>query len=151
MSESTPPRHPETYSRAALITGAGKRIGLTIARALASDGWAVALHYRSSGDEADTAARQIRSAGGRAVTLRADLSLESESESLVPRAVDELGPLGCLVNNAASFELDLAETATRETWDAHVAPNLRAPFVLSQAFARALPAAFAISSTSSVT
>ena len=133
------PHHPDDYPRAALVTGAGKRIGQTIARKLARDGWSVALHYRDSETEAAATVDEIAAAGGRAIALRADLSQESESAALVPRAVDALGPLGCLVNSAASFELDLVESATRESWDKHVEPNLRAPFVLSQAFAQALP------------
>ena len=57
----------------------------------------------------------------------------------MPRAVEALGPLTCLVNNASAFEMDKVDTATRESWDRHIETGLRAPLVLSQAFARQLP------------
>jgi NAD(P)-dependent dehydrogenase (short-subunit alcohol dehydrogenase family) len=83
--------------------------------------------------------REIAAAGGRAVAVGADLADETAVEALVPRAVAALGPLGCLVNNAAVFENDLALTASRDSWDRHLDTNLRAPFVLMQHFARQLP------------
>jgi NAD(P)-dependent dehydrogenase (short-subunit alcohol dehydrogenase family) len=58
---------------------------------------------------------------------------------LLPEATAALGPLGVLVNNASAFERDEWDTATRASWDAHIEPNLRAPFVLTQHFASALP------------
>ncbi len=140
MTETEPRPHPDSYPRAALVTGAARRIGRAICLALARDGWALALHYNSSAAEAEKLAGDVAAMGGRAVTLQADLAAEAEAAGLVARAVEAVGPLGCLVNNASTFELDLAETATRESWDVHMEPNLRAPFVLSQAFARALPA-----------
>lgn len=131
--------HPDDYPRAALVTGGALRIGRAVVEALAEDGWSVAIHYRRSGEAAEALAREIAEGGGRAVALGADLSDEAEAEALVGRAVEAVGPLGCLVNNASVFELDLAETATRASWDRHMEPNLRAPFVLAQAFAAALP------------
>ena len=124
----------------ALVTGAGRRIGAAIARDLAQHGWAVAIHYRGSRREAEALAREIEAAGGRAVALACDLAREAEVETLIPRAVEALGPLTCLVNNASAFEMDKIDTATRESWDRHIETNLRAPLVLSQAFARQLTA-----------
>jgi NAD(P)-dependent dehydrogenase (short-subunit alcohol dehydrogenase family) len=140
MSDTAPQRHPDAYPRAALVTGAARRIGRAIALDLAREGWAVAAHYNASAEAAAETVAAIESAGGRAVALRADLAREAETAALVPRAVEAIGPLGCLVNSASAFEMDTAETATRESWDRHVETNLRAPFVLAQAFARALPA-----------
>lgn len=131
--------HPDEMPRAALVTGAARRVGRAIARDLARHGWAVAVHYQSSGEAAAEAVREIESDGGRAVALRADLAQETETAALVALAAEALGPLGCLVNNAATFELDTVETADRASWDRHMEPNLRAPFVLTQAFARHLP------------
>jgi NAD(P)-dependent dehydrogenase (short-subunit alcohol dehydrogenase family) len=125
---------------AALVTGAAQRIGRAIALELANHGWAVALHYRRSKDAAEKFAKEIAGRGGAAVTVAADLAQESEVQTLVPRAVTALGmPLTCLVNNASNFEMDKVDTATRESWDRHIETNLRAPLVLSQAFARQLP------------
>ncbi len=126
--------------RAALVTGAAQRIGRAIALALAMDGWAVAVHYRRSHEKAEALVSEITAKGGRAVALAADLADEAEVEQLVPRAAAALGPLGCLVNNASLFENDTVRSATRQSWDAHIATNLRAPFVLIQGFAAQLPA-----------
>ncbi|MBI1775919.1 MAG: SDR family oxidoreductase [Proteobacteria bacterium] len=127
--------------RAALVTGAARRIGRALALDLAREGWDVALHYQSSAAEAEAVAAEIRGLGRRAVALPADLAAESETASLVPEAVAALGPLGLVVNNASRFERDGALTATRASWDAHLETNLRAPFVLIQSFARQLPEA----------
>jgi NAD(P)-dependent dehydrogenase (short-subunit alcohol dehydrogenase family) len=129
----------EGNGRAALVTGAARRIGAAIARDLARHGWAVAIHYRESRAEAEALAQVIEAEGGRAVALTADLAREAEVETLVPRAVAALGSLTLLVNNASAFEMDKVDTATRESWDRHIETNLRAPLVLSQAFARQLP------------
>jgi len=126
--------------RAALVTGAGRRIGRAIALDLARQGWAVAVHYNTAAEDAAAVVDEIEAAGGRAVAIAADLTNEADVDALLPRATGAIGPIGCLVNNAAVFEPDTAETATRASWDNHLEPNLRAPFVLSQAFARALPA-----------
>jgi NAD(P)-dependent dehydrogenase (short-subunit alcohol dehydrogenase family) len=124
----------------ALVTGAGRRIGAAIARDLARHGWAVAIHYRASKGEAEALAGEIEAAGGRTATIACDLAREAEVETLVPRAVKALGPLTCLINNASVFEMDKIDSVTRESWDRHIETNLRAPLVLSQAFARQLPA-----------
>ncbi len=121
------------------MTGAATRIGRAIALDLAEHGWAVAVHYNRSAREADVVVAKIRTAGGNAVALQADLSKEAETETLLQRAVDALGPIGCLVNNASRFARDEIDTADRASWDAHLETNLRAPFVLIQALARLLP------------
>jgi NAD(P)-dependent dehydrogenase (short-subunit alcohol dehydrogenase family) len=131
MTGSTP--------KAALVTGGAQRIGGAIARGLAADGWAVAVHYHESMAAADALVGEIVAQGGRAVALEADLGREAESDALIGRAVAALGPLGLLVNNAAVFERDEALTTTRASWDRHMETNLRAPFVLTQEFARQLP------------
>jgi NAD(P)-dependent dehydrogenase (short-subunit alcohol dehydrogenase family) len=129
-----------TGQKAALVTGAAKRIGHAIARDLARHGWAVAVHYHHSAAEAAELVREIEAGGGRAVALQADLAREEHTHALVARAVEALGPLTCLVNNASLFEMDKIETVTRASWDAHLETNLRAPLVLSQDFAGQLPA-----------
>ncbi len=129
------------YPKAALVTGGGRRIGRAIALMLGAEGWAVAVHYHRSRGEAEAVAQEIAAAGGRAVAIAADLTQEAEVETLLPRAAEALGPLGLLVNNAAVFENDTPLGVTRESWDRHLETNLRAPFVLMQHFARALPAA----------
>lgn len=128
--------------RAALVTGGARRLGRAIALGLAEAGFDLAIHYGGSAAEAEAAAAEIRARWGRrAAALRADLSREEEVAGLLPAAAAALGaPLGVLVNNASAFERDEWHDATRESWDRHLEPNLRAPFVLAQSFARALPA-----------
>ena len=130
---------PETIPRAALVTGGAKRLGQAMALALAQQGFDLAIHYADSPAEAEGTAAAIRALGRRAVVLRAELSREPEVAALMPAATDALGPIGVLVNNASRFERDEWHDATRDSWDRHIEPNLRAPFVLGQDFARALP------------
>lgn len=126
--------------RHALITGAAHRIGAYLAKELAADGFAVAIHYNQSTDGAKALQAEIRNAGGTAEILQADLTQEDDVQKLLPAAENALGgPLGLLINNASLFEHDDAQTATRASWDAHMEANLRAPFVLSQNFAATLP------------
>jgi NAD(P)-dependent dehydrogenase (short-subunit alcohol dehydrogenase family) len=127
--------------KAALVTGGAQRIGRALALALAEDGFAVAVHHHRSGEAAQGLVEAIRRKGGAAVALAADLTDEDAVSALVSQAERELGPIGCLVNNAAVFANDTVETVTRESWDLHLAVNLRAPFVLIQNFAARLPAA----------
>src|SRR5438552_3075284 len=125
--------------RAALVTGGAQRIGRALALALAEDGFALAIHYHRSQNGAETLAARIRSNGGTAIAIGADLADEEAATGLLPRAEHELGPIGCLVNNAAVFANDTFATVTRESWDLHLAVNLRAPFILIQSFAARLP------------
>ena len=126
----------------ALVTGAGKRIGRALALYLAERGHDVAVHYATSRTEADETVADIVAIGRNAVALQADLTDEAQVQSLIPRAAAALGgPLTVLINNASIFEYDNIVTATRATWDRHFESNLRAPFVLTQAFAAQAPAA----------
>lgn len=125
--------------RIALVTGAAKRLGRAIALALAENGWDIAVHYRQSAAEAEETASEIRRLGRRTMLIQADLGKEGEVEAILPAIGKALGPVACLVNNASVFEMDKVDTATRDSWDRHIETNLRAPLVLSQAFARQLP------------
>jgi len=120
----------------ALVTGAGRRLGRAMALYLAGRGHDVAVHYAGSRDEAEAVAAEIRAMGRKAVTVAADVLVEAQVQTLVPAAAQALGgPLTVLVNNASIFEHDDFATATRTSWDRHIESNLRAPFVLTQAFA----------------
>lgn len=125
---------------AALVTGAGRRIGRALALEAARAGFDVAVHYRTASDEAQAVADEIAALGRRAVILDAELTDEDQTAALLPRAARALGPVTLLINSASTFEDDRLVTATRDSWDAHLDANLRAPVVLAQAFAAALPA-----------
>lgn len=124
---------------AALVTGAGKRIGRALALTLADEGYDVGVHYHASQAEADAVVAMIEAKGRKAVALQADLSREAETAALIGRAADALGPLSLLVNSASVFEFDDIDTMTRESWDRHIETNLRAPLKLSQDFAAQAP------------
>jgi len=126
--------------RNVLVTGAAKRLGRAIALDLAMAGWNVAIHYHGSEEDADGAVQAARAFGVDAAALKCDLSQESETAGLVDRAAKELGPLTALINSASLFENDDWRSASRASWDAHMETNLRAPLLLSQRFAKQLPA-----------
>ena len=130
-----------TAPGAALVTGASQRIGRALALELGTLGYAVAVHYHHSADEAGATVAAIRAAGGRAERFAADLAVEAATQALIPEITGALGPVTCLVNNAARFERDEVDSADRASWDLHLETNLRAPFVLAQAMASALPRA----------
>ena len=129
-----PPRN--LAGHAALVTGAGRRLGRSFAEAIAASGADLAVHYSGSRAGADEVVAAARTAGRRAFALRADLSTVDEASSLVPLAAEALGEVDWLVNSAAIFEPWTIDDTTPEAWDRHQAVNLRAPFLLSQAFAR---------------
>jgi NAD(P)-dependent dehydrogenase (short-subunit alcohol dehydrogenase family) len=122
-----------------LITGAARRIGRTIALDLASQGWAVAVHYRNSEAEAESLVADIVESGGRAAALRADLAKPDEVIRLVPDCSRILGAPVCLINNASEFQIDTVATVTVESWHTHLDINLKAPVFLAQALAENLP------------
>ena len=124
---------------AALVTGAGRRIGRALALEAARAGFDVAVHYRTARDDAQAVADEIAALGRRAVILDAELTDDDQTAALIGRAAQALGPITLLVNSASTFEDDRLATATRASWDAHLDANLRAPIVLAQAFAAALP------------
>ena len=115
--------------RTAIVTGGARRIGAEIARGLAADGWHVLIHYNRSEDEARALAAEL---GGTAV--RAELADPAAPDAIVA-AADGLPPLRLLVNSASRFVCDGASDFTVDGWDAHLDVNLRAPALLSRAFA----------------
>lgn len=130
---------PHTIPRAALVTGGARRLGRAIALALGEAGFDVAVHFHTSAADASAVVQIIAGHGRRAVALAADLAREEEIVRLADAAHEAIGPIGVLVNNASVFERDEWHDVTRASWDRHLEPNLRAPFVLTQAMARALP------------
>ena len=119
--------------RTAIVTGGARRIGAELVRALAADGWHVLIHFNRSESEARALAAEV----GNASIVQAELA-ESDSAERIVAALAGLPPARLLVNNASRFVLDSATDFSVEGWDLHLDANLRAPALLSQAFAARL-------------
>ncbi len=120
----------------ALVTGAAKRIGATIARRLHADGYDLALHYRSSKAEMDALVAELESTrAGSTLALQAELAEFDRLPELVARTVGHFGRLDGLVNNASAYYATPIGEATPAQWDELFASNARAPFFLAQAAA----------------
>jgi NAD(P)-dependent dehydrogenase (short-subunit alcohol dehydrogenase family) len=122
----------------ALVTGGGARLGAAMVRRLASDGWAVAIHYHHSAKDAEALAQEIKAGGGRAVTLAGDLASPADFADLFGRANAALGFCSLLVNNASAFEYDDIGNVTRANLEKLFAVNLHAPVLLARDFAAQL-------------
>ncbi len=124
--------------KTALVTGAAKGIGRAIAIALARDGFAVAVHYRSSQSQAEDTADAIRAAGGCAETFRADLTDPAQADALVKTVEARLGPVHTLVNNAGLLKGNLLALTKFDDWRDVCSANLDAAFLLTKAVVRTL-------------
>ena len=123
----------------ALVTGAGKRIGRAIALGLAADGWHLALHFYRSQAETNGLVKEILPLGVQAVAIGCDLRDAEAIPGLIAESERQLGPLTCLVNNAALFEYDEASTLDVKAWQRHLDVNLLAPLLLAKIFSAQIP------------
>ncbi len=121
-----------------LVTGAARRIGRALAMACARSGADTIIHYNESEREAAAAKKEVESLGRRAWLIQADLSKPASVENLISQMMG-IGTIYGLVNSAAIFEPLTLQTASRADWERHLAINLTAPFLLSQAFAKQNP------------
>jgi len=126
--------------KVALVTGSATRVGAAIARALASRGARVAVHYRSSRDAAHRVREACAAAAGTAEAFRADLAAKGEPDRLVREVAAGLGPIDVLVNNAANFRRTPIDSVSEADWDFAMDLNLKAPFLLSLQVGRAMRA-----------
>jgi len=125
-----PPAHPR---RCALVTGAAKRLGRSIALHLAESGWDVAIHYRHSAADAADCAADCRALGARAEVFGADLADEVACRALVPAVVQHFGRLDAVVNNASTFEHDSAQSFSYAAMELHWRSNTGPAVLLAQA------------------
>jgi pteridine reductase len=125
----------ELRDRVAVVTGAGIRVGRALAIALGGRGMRIAVHYHASDKGAKETAQLIREAGGSATIVSSDLTRDDAPETLIGDVVRELGRLDVLINSSAVMERTPLGSITAEQWDAMMALNLRAPFLLAQAAA----------------
>lgn len=130
--------------RVALVTGAGQRVGRVIALAMAKRGFRVAVHYHASREGADQVVAAIRESGGDAHAFHADLRRPDAPDTLVAAVRAYFGAFDVLVASAAGMERSKLGSTSPAHFDAIIALNLRAPFLLAQAAAREMPAGGAI-------
>ncbi len=114
--------------RVAVVTGSSRGIGRSVARALAAEGAAIAVHYRREALNAQNLSREIDSAGGRVRMLQADLSRPEDCHRLLERAAHELGPIDILVNSAGVTRDRTVRKMSAAEWDEVLATNLSSVF-----------------------
>jgi NAD(P)-dependent dehydrogenase (short-subunit alcohol dehydrogenase family) len=119
-----------------LITGAAQRIGRALALDFASHGFDVCIHYHRSKNEAESLIKEIAQLGQKAFLVDADLSKEREVEQIFPTLLQQISSVSILINNASTFQYDNVKSADGDSWNYHLEPNLRAPLILSQHFAK---------------
>jgi NAD(P)-dependent dehydrogenase (short-subunit alcohol dehydrogenase family) len=128
-----------TPQKIALVTGAAKRLGKATALRLADEGYWVAIHCNHSRAEAEETLLEIEAAGGRGAVIMADLADPAAVATILPQAAEALGPVNLLVNNASVFADDRVGEIEVAHWNRTFSVNLRAPVMLAQDMALALP------------
>lgn len=128
---------PNLTSHVALVTGGSRGIGAAIVRSLAGAGAAVAINYRERADAAQALAASIKTAGGRAIAIAADVSQADAVTKMFERTAGELGPVDILVNNAGIAVTRNIDDLTEADFDRTIAVNLKSVFLCTRA---ALPA-----------
>ncbi len=121
---------------AALVTGAGTRLGLAFARAVGNRGIPVAVHYHRSRTGADALVNELKAAGVAAGAYCADFTDSAAVSHLFDLVTTDFDDLDILVNSASIFEHKTLDRTDDDVWDRHLQINLTAPFILSRAFAR---------------
>jgi NAD(P)-dependent dehydrogenase (short-subunit alcohol dehydrogenase family) len=116
-----------------LVTGAAQRIGREISQHLATHGWRVGVHYRSSGAAAAQTVAAIREAGGVAMAFAADLADEADCNALLPAVLEGFGRVDAVVNNASLFEYDDVASFSAARMEAHWRANTMPAILLARA------------------
>lgn len=111
-----------------IITGSAHRIGREIAKTLAMDGYPVAIHYNTSKVDAYKFADEIKSSGGKAIPVYADLGAKVEIHEMFGNVVREFGQIESIVNNASLYVHDRFDSFTKENFDRHMNINVRYNF-----------------------
>ncbi|MFZ3215335.1 MAG: SDR family NAD(P)-dependent oxidoreductase [Candidatus Acidiferrales bacterium] len=119
----------------ALVTGAAKRIGRSIALRLAAEGADIVVNYESSRAEAEELASELKASGRRALAVQADVAQRADVQKLFAKTENEFGRLDILVNNAGMFFPAKFEELTEEQWDRILDVNLKSQFLCAQSAA----------------
>ena len=124
---------PLTPAPVVLVTGAAKRLGREIALALAAGGWRVAVHYRSSKQDAIETVAACAKIQGDSALFEGDLGDEKVVNALLPRVMAHFGQVDAVVNSASAFEQDDAASFSFASLEKHLRSNTAAPILLAQA------------------
>ena len=124
---------PPTTLKTVLVTGAAKRLGRSIALALAQGGWQVAVHYRNSSTEADQTVADCAKLGRASAAFQADLGDEGQARGVLPSVIAHFGGVDAVVNSASTFEQDSAASFSFAALDQHLHANTGAAILLAQA------------------
>jgi 3-oxoacyl-[acyl-carrier protein] reductase len=124
--------------RVALVTGGSRGIGRAVSLALAAEGAAVAVNYRKREKEAADVVAEIERAGGRAIAVRADVSISDEVQAMIAEVNSRLGAIDVLVNNAGMASIVDIDAITEAQFDRMLAVNLKSAFLCTQAVLRAM-------------
>lgn len=125
--------------KTAIVTGGARRLGRVFALALAERGAHLVIHYDHSAGYAEATRSGIEALGAEAVIVQADFSQPTQAPRVIDAAMDAFGRVDILINSAAIFEAGDFATTDEANWDRHFNINLKAPFLLSQAFAAQIP------------
>jgi 3-oxoacyl-[acyl-carrier protein] reductase len=120
----------EVMAKSAIVTGASRGIGHSIAQRLASDGFAVVVNYAGNADEAQKVVNEIRAADGEAVAIKADVSKPDDVKQLFDKTIETFGRVDVVVNNAGIMPLSPIAKGDVETFDKVIATNLRGTFLV---------------------
>ena len=119
-----------------IITGGSTRIGAAIAKKLSGPEKEIVIHYNSSKSKAEKIKKELSKNKTKVYLIKGDLSKETDVKKIVKFAKSKLKYFDCLINNASLFENDKLENFTTDSWGRHLRTNLRAPALLSKAFAK---------------
>jgi 3-oxoacyl-[acyl-carrier protein] reductase len=120
----------EVMAKTAIVTGASRGIGHSIAQRLASDGFAVVVNYAGNADEAQKVVNEIRAADGEAVAIKADVSKPDDVKQLFDKTIETFGRVDVVVNNAGIMPLSPIAKGDVEAFDKVIATNLRGTFLV---------------------
>jgi 3-oxoacyl-[acyl-carrier protein] reductase len=120
----------EVMAKTAIVTGASRGIGHSIAQRLASDGFAVVVNHAGNADEAQKVVNEIRAADGEAVAIKADVSKPDDVKQLFDKTIETFGRVNVVVNNAGIMPLSPIAKGDVEAFDKVIATNLRGTFLV---------------------
>ena len=121
-------------ARKIIITGGATRIGAAIAEKLSGPNIEITIHYNKSKSKAESLKKKLQKSGTIIYLVSGDLSKERDIKKIIKFSKSKMKFFDCLVNNASLFENDKLENFTSNSWENHIATNLKAPALLSKEF-----------------